>query len=90
MTTRVVNRHKEPFDIYIGRGTPWGNPFEVNKHGTREEVIEMYREWLAGQWDLLDRLDELQGKVLGCSCKPKACHGDILAELADRRKEHGE
>jgi len=26
---------------------------------------------------------ELRGKILGCHCKPKACHGDILAEIAD-------
>ena len=27
---------------------------------------------------------ELKGKVLGCWCRPeKACHGDILAYLAD-------
>lgn len=83
MTTKIVNRHTEPYDVYIGRGTVWGNPFEVGKHGTREEVIEMYRVWFSGQWDLIDRLDELRGKVLGCSCKPKACHGDILVELAD-------
>ncbi len=85
MSTKIVNRHDEPYDIYIGRGTVWGNPFVVGKHGTRDEVIEMYREWLAGQWDLIERLDELRGKVLGCSCKPKACHGDILVELVDRR-----
>jgi hypothetical protein len=85
VTTRVVNRHDEPYDIYIGRGTIWGNPFEIPRDGNREEVIEMYREWLAGQWDLIERLDELRGKVLGCSCKPKACHGDILVELVDRR-----
>jgi len=40
---------------------------------------------LAGQWHLLDQLDNLQGKVLGCHCKPLACHGDILAELANNR-----
>ena len=85
MNTRVVNRHKDPYDIYIGRGTVWGNKFKVGKDGTRAEVIEKYREWLSGQWELLDRLDELQGKVLGCSCKPLDCHGDILAELANKR-----
>ncbi len=82
---RVVNRHHEPFDIYIGRGTIWGNKFKSPRDGTRAEVIEKYREWLSGQWELLDRLDELQGKVLGCSCKPLRCHGDILAELVNNR-----
>jgi len=28
------------------------------------------------------KVKELQGKTLGCFCKPKPCHGDILAQLA--------
>jgi hypothetical protein len=27
---------------------------------------------------------ELKDKTLGRWCKPEACHGDILAEIADR------
>jgi len=26
-------------------------------------------------------LHELKGKRLGCFCKPKLCHGDVLVEL---------
>jgi hypothetical protein len=33
--------------------------------------------------DLLARVSELAGKRIGCWCKPAACHGDVLAELAD-------
>ena len=29
----------------------------------------------------LKDLHELKGKTLGCFCKPKRCHGDILVEL---------
>ena len=25
----------------------------------------------------------LRGKRLGCVCKPKACHGDVLVELIE-------
>jgi len=28
-------------------------------------------------------LPELRGKVLGCWCAPKACHGDVLVSLAN-------
>ena len=28
-STRVVNKYKEPFDVYIGRGSIWGNPYTV-------------------------------------------------------------
>lgn len=33
---------------------------------------------------LLAALPELKGKVLGCFCKPKACHGDVLADLVNK------
>lgn len=83
MKTKVVNKYKEPYDIYIGRGSKWGNPFEIGKDGTREEVIEKYRTYLLNKPELLKALPELRGKTLGCFCKPKPCHGDILVELLD-------
>jgi hypothetical protein len=85
MTTTIVNRHKDSYDVYIGRGTKWGNPFKIGKDGTRIQVLEKYHEWISSQWDLLDQLDELQDKVLGCSCKPLDCHGDILVALVNSR-----
>ena len=35
------------------------------------------------RFDLLAQLHTLKGKRLACWCKPKACHGDVLAKLAD-------
>ena len=82
--TRVVHCKVEPFDIYIGRPSKWGNPFKVGKDGSREEVIQKYRQWVRTNPMLMTQLTtELKGKVLGCWCKPDACHGDVLAELAD-------
>jgi hypothetical protein len=70
--------------VYIGRPSKWGNPFVVGRDGDRETVIEKYRAWIMGQGELLADLHELRGKRLGCWCAPQACHGDVLAELADR------
>ena len=81
--TRVVHCKKSPFDIYIGRPGIWGNPFNITASRSREEVIRMYRKWIEARPHLLRRLPELKGKTLGCWCKPQACHGDVLAELAD-------
>lgn len=89
--TKVVNKHhKVPYDIYIGRGSKWGNPYShlpnslaQFKVATREEAIQKYKEWLNNQPELLANLHELRGKVLGCYCYPAACHGNILAEMAD-------
>ena len=83
MNTRVVHCKKEKYDVYIGRPSKWGNPFHVPPY-ERGEAVEKYREWMLTQPRLLKDLHELKGKVLGCWCKPRACHGDVLAELADK------
>ena len=79
----VVNVRTEGYDVYIGRGSIWGNPFRIGKDGSKDEVIEKYREMILERPDLLRRLPELEGKRLGCFCKPKACHGDVLVELIE-------
>ena len=80
----VVHCKKHRYDIYCGRPSEWGNPFEIGKDGTREEVIEKYRVWLLTNADLMGRIPELKGKVLGCWCAPLPCHCDILAGLANQ------
>ena len=88
--TRVVHCNKELYDIYIGRPSVWGNPFTHTKDKTtkaqfivksREEAIQKYREWIVTQPELMQQIESLRGKVLGCLCKPKSCHGDVLIEL---------
>jgi hypothetical protein len=70
-------------DVYIGRGSKWGNPFVIGEQGDREAVVNMYRGWIQTQPDLLVALPELQGKRLACHCHPLPCHGDVLAKLAN-------
>ncbi len=84
MPTTVVNLRKEPYDTYVGRGSHWGNPFRIGRDGTRDEVIEQYRYWLLNNPELMARLQEIKATRLGCYCKPLRCHGDVLAELADK------
>ena len=91
--TTVVNLRKEPYDIYIGRGSPWGNPYSHLSYGkakfetrTRDEAIDKYKEWILTQPELLSRLEELRGKRLGCYCSPLRCHGHVLVELLNERK----
>lgn len=89
--SRVVHCKKEPYDIYIGRPSKWGNPFS-HKDGTlaeyrvatRDEAVERYAEWVLEQPELVAALGELRGKVLGCWCKPARCHGDVLERLANQ------
>jgi hypothetical protein len=88
-TTRVVHCKREQYDVYIGRktrdmsGSIWGNPFQIGKDGTREEVIAKYRQYILSKPELLGQLESLRGKTLGCWCSPQACHGDVLVELLD-------
>ena len=70
--------------VYVGRPSKWGNPFRMGVDGTREEVIEKYREWLLVNERLMADLDELRGKDLACWCAPKPCHADVLLELSNR------
>ncbi len=83
MSTRVVHCMTEPYDVLIDRRTKWGNPFIIGKDGTREQVIAKYRVYVRQFPKLTAALPELRGKTLGCWCKPQACHGDVLAELAE-------
>jgi len=93
--TRVVHCKKEPYDVYIGRGgtSIWGNPFSHKdgtlakfKVNTREESILAYLKYITegDGTHLLRHLHELKGKTLGCWCKPKSCHGDVLVKLVNK------
>jgi len=93
--TTVVNIKNDEYDILIGRPSKWGNPYTHIKNRntksefvveTRKEAIEKYKEYIVNNKELLDSLDELKGKRLGCFCKPKSCHGDILVELIEKTK----
>lgn len=85
-TTRVANKDNgEEFDVYIGRGTPWGNPFAIGVGGdNRDTVIKRYKEYfentILADKQRMRELISLKGKRLGCHCKPLPCHGDIIAE----------
>ena len=88
----VLNKYKDkiPSDaIYIGRPSPWGNPFKVDTRngllGSRDIVIERFRQYAEDRLaDNPNWLDQLKGKDLVCFCKPLACHGDVLLELLER------
>jgi hypothetical protein len=69
--------------VLIDRQSDWGNPFEVDKDGDRDTVIDNYRWYLDRKPSLLRRIGDLDGKVLVCWCHPDRCHGDILCEMAN-------
>lgn len=79
---RVYNRHHDnaPTDaVYVGRGSPWGNPYIIGEHGARDEVCNLFED------NVLPHLDvsSLTGKSLVCFCKPQRCHADALLKKAN-------
>jgi hypothetical protein len=79
---KVVNLHKEPYTVYIGRGSEYGNPFKIGKDGTREEVIKKYEEYARKTPHLMAFIGMLhETDILGCFCKPQNCHGEIIIKI---------
>lgn len=83
---RIVNIKTEKYDIFIGRPSKWGNPFIIGVDGSREEVVKKFEDYLLNNNELLDDLEELNGKILGCFCKPLICHGDVLIKILESKK----
>ena len=87
--TTVVHCKRQPFTTYIGRPSKWGNPFKIINN-TRGTAIQPYRDWLFKRMekepDLCKDLLALEGEILGCWCKPHACHGDIIVEAIKHLK----
>ena len=75
--------------VYVGRPSKWGNPYKIGRDGSRTEVIELYRHYLAQRNLIHTKLDlsELSGKDLACWCAPLPCHADVLLELANEIKK---
>ncbi len=82
----VVNiKGEAKYDIFVGRGSVYGNPFSHQtskfntiKVATRAEAVALYKEWLTSPglkligWNkpTSGQIAALRGKVLGCYCKP--------------------
>jgi len=88
---QLLNKYKSSLAeqaqaTYIGRGSPLGNPYVIGTHGTREEVIKMYRTWLINKIISRDPGIEVairslkpNGSLL-CFCVPQPCHGEVISE----------
>jgi hypothetical protein len=94
LATKVVNLHKEPYDVYIGRAGKgqdgyFGNPFPLkgNQEIDRIYCIQLYSAYFLGRIDkdseFKKRIEALKDKTLGCFCKPKMCHGDVIVDYLE-------
>ena len=87
--TTVINIRGQRHQNFtrIDRLSIFGNPFKIGRDGTREEVIEKYRRYFYDRIKTDKKfrwaVEALKDCVLGCWCKPLACHGDILVEFIE-------
>mmetsp|Transcript_17895 Transcript_17895/g.26803 ORF Transcript_17895/g.26803 Transcript_17895/m.26803 type:complete len:144 (+) Transcript_17895:70-501(+) len=75
--------------IFHYQKSKWHNPFLVRDHGLDASLImyEAYiREKIEKDPQTFD-INSLEGKNLGCWCKPNRCHGDILVRILNERNE---
>lgn len=84
-----------------GRGYDgyFGNPVCVGRrcsecdrvHSTPVSTIPCFTVYfykrLKDDPEFAKRVEQLRGKTLGCFCKPKPCHGDVISQYLERTTE---
>lgn len=95
----ILNRHHlqswPPGSVYVGRGSPLGNPYVIGEHGDRDAVCDQYADrmtyrMLQGDPVILTALLGLQeDSNLVCSCAPARCHGSEIESAWKRLQETG-
>jgi hypothetical protein len=99
METKVVNLREESYDVYIGRPGKGLDGFFGNHHligmcpvcgivHTRDESIAAFKKdflrWVEESPEYRAEVMKLKGKVLGCFCAPRNCHGYVIKEFLDK------
>jgi hypothetical protein len=90
---------KDPSHVYIGRdmtfyvkGTvksKWSNPYTVKKYGI-DKCLELYESYIRKNKKLMNDIEELRNKELGCWCITKTnnkCHGNVLIKILEEKNK---
>ena len=86
ISTLYNKHHKDAPEgaIYIGRGSPYGNPFVIGTHGTRDQVCDKYQKMFDANYMLQSKVKaHLKGKHLVCFCAPARCHGETFLKFLE-------
>lgn len=78
----VVHKNKDPYDVYIGRPSQWGNPVRVGYpcpecgqvHQKGGFTLKCYRKYLMRRLkeeEFRAQLLQLRGLTLACWCAPQ-------------------
>lgn len=79
---RVLNRRTDeiPADaVYVGRGSPHGNPYRIGRDGSRAACIMKFEQNVLPDLDV----SGLRGRDLVCYCAPLPCHADPILRKAN-------
>jgi hypothetical protein len=69
--------------VYVGRPTPFGNPFRVSSREAagRDDAVAMFERYIVEHPALIREVKaKLRGKKLACwcPCDGQPCHADVL------------
>jgi hypothetical protein len=87
-TDLAAIKYAEQNNLYVrcDRFSDFGNPFEMDKDGDRDEVCDNYaNHYLPFKPSIHKQLNSLKGKALGCWCAPLRCHCDTLKNIIDAK-----
>jgi hypothetical protein len=76
----IVNFKTTPHEIFIAWPSKWCHP-------DKKVPLKEYEQWVRSQPQLMESIEELRERTLGCWCPPKACHGDVLLYLLQERDQ---
>lgn len=99
-----IGRRSEPYTHMLTAGVEpgeegWlGNPHPIGwckrcrEDHTRAECIRAFKEdfyeAIGRDGDFRNKVLLLKGKRLGCYCKPKECHGDVIKEYIESQQAY--
>jgi Domain of unknown function (DUF4326) len=82
--TLAVPAEEKKMDTLATRSV-WGTEPDV------EDAIQKFQKYFTERIEkdseFKRRVLALAGKRLGCFCKPKACHGDVIADWLNKMEE---
>lgn len=92
--TSIVNLRHHTAEVNCGRGSIFGNPYEIGRDGTRDEVCEKFITYFYKKLqdpEFRAKVMLLKGRKLGCwckcsppcnnmTCKSHRCHVETIVE----------
>jgi len=93
--TRPIGLHYVGRNTWQHNGSALGNPYILQDESDRRYVLSRYYQWIIKKllgrdeavtkefMSIVARVIKGEDVILGCWCAPKACHADIIKELAE-------